>query len=63
MFYLIAHFVNFDGIAKCFVGGEINTALENIHHGLGALVTALLGLSFAFLVCRFLYQRKIFLRV
>jgi len=61
--YLIAHFVSLDKIAKCFVGGEIHSGLENIHHGFGDLVTALLALGFSFLICRFLYQRKIFLRV
>jgi predicted acyltransferase len=61
--YLIAHFVKLEAVAKCFVGGEIYTTLERIHHGLGALVTALMALCFSFLICRFLYQRKIFLRV
>jgi predicted acyltransferase len=61
--YLIVHFVQLEAIAKCFVGGEINSGLENMHHGLGALVTALLALCFSFLICRFLFQRKIFLRV
>lgn len=61
--YLIAHFVKLEVIAKCFVGGEINSALEHLHPGLGALVTALLALSFSFLICWFLFQRKIFLRV
>lgn len=61
--YLIAHVVSLDGLAKRFVGGEIHAALEHAHAGLGELLTALLGLSFSFLICRFLYQRKVFLRV
>jgi predicted acyltransferase len=61
--YLIAHFVKLEAIAKCVVGGEIHSTLETVHHGLGALVTALLALSFSFLICRFLFRRKIFLRV
>ncbi|MEO8351873.1 MAG: DUF5009 domain-containing protein [Chthoniobacteraceae bacterium] len=61
--YLIAHFVDLDAIAKCIVGGEIHSALDHVHHGLGALVTALLALCFSFLICRFLFNRKIFLRV
>jgi len=61
--YLIARVMKLEDIAKCFVGGEIQSGLENIRHGLGDLVIALLGLSFSFLICRFLYQRKIFLRV
>jgi len=61
--YLIVRFVKLEDIAKCFVGGEIHSGLESMHHGLGDLVTALLALCFSFLICRFLYQRKIFLRV
>jgi predicted acyltransferase len=61
--YLIVRFVKLEDIAKCFVGGEIHSGLENMHQGLGDLVTALLALGFSFLICRFLYQRKIFLRV
>ena len=61
--YLIVRCVKLEDIAKCFVGGEIHSGLENIHHGLGDLVTALLALCFSFLICRFLYQRKIFLRI
>lgn len=61
--YLIAHFVKLESIAECFTGGEINATLEHVHPGLGALVTALLGLGFSFLICWFLFQRKIFLRV
>ena len=61
--YLIARIVNLGHIANCFVGGEIHSGLENVHSGLGDLVTALLALCFSFLICRFLFQRKIFLRV
>jgi predicted acyltransferase len=61
--YLIFHFVKLEAIAKCFVGGEIHSGLEHLRHGLGDLVTALLVLSFSLLICRFLFQRKIFLRV
>jgi predicted acyltransferase len=61
--YLIAHFVKLEAIAECFVGGEIHSGLEKVHLGLGALVTALLALGFSFLICRFLFNRKIFLRV
>jgi predicted acyltransferase len=61
--YLIARFVKLEDIAKCFTGGEIRGWLEKMRYGLGDLVTALLALIFSFLICRFLYQRKIFLRV
>lgn len=61
--YLIVRVVKLEDVAKCFTGGEIHSGLENMHQGLGDLVTALLALCFSFLICRFLYQRKIFLRV
>jgi predicted acyltransferase len=61
--YLIVRVVKLEEIAKYFVGGEIHTGLENVRQGLGDLITALLALFFSFLICRFLYQRKIFLRV
>jgi predicted acyltransferase len=61
--YLIVRFVKLEDVAKCFVGGEIHSSLERTYQGLGDLVTALLALCFSFLFCRFLDQRKIFLRV
>jgi predicted acyltransferase len=61
--YLIVHVVKLGPVANCFVGGEIHTWLENMRHGFGDLISALLALCFSFLICRFLYQRKIFLRV
>jgi predicted acyltransferase len=61
--YLIVRVVNLGHVANCFIGGEIHSGLENIRNGLGDLFTALLALTFSFLICRFLYKRKIFLRV
>ena len=61
--YLIAHFVKLEPIANCLVGGEIHSGLNHICPGLGDLTTALLALAFAILICRFLFVRKIFLRV
>ena len=61
--YLIAHVIRLDNLAKRFVGGPIMKSLDGMHHGLGSLLVALLGVTFSFLICRFFYQRKIFLRV
>ncbi len=61
--YLAAHFIRLESIARCFTGGEIHAGLDRIFHGLGDLATALLALGFSVLICRFLYVRKIFLRV
>ena len=57
--YLAVRFIDFDTFAKLFVGGEVNKALGNY----GELVLAITSLVFCFLFLRFLYQRKIFLRV
>ncbi len=61
--YLIINLVPLHAFANYFVGGEIHATLEKAHPGLGELATALLALCFSFLICRFLFQRKIFLRV
>lgn len=61
--YLIVRFVKLEDIAKCFTGGEVHSGLENLHLGVGDLVTAMVALCLSFLICRFLFQRKIFLRV
>ncbi len=61
--YLIVHFVKLEPIANSLVGGEIHTALDRVWPGFGDLATALVALAFAVLICRFLFVRKIFLRV
>lgn len=61
--YVIFHLVNFESMAKRFVGGEIYASIEMTHRGLGDLVMATLALFFSFLVCKWFYDRKIFLRV
>lgn len=57
--YFGGRFIDFEGLAKLFVGGPVGAALGNY----GELVLALTTLGFGFLFLRFLYQRKIFLRV
>lgn len=61
--YLLVHFVKLHAIAGCFTGGEVHKTLESAWHGLGDLATALLALAFAVWICRFLFVRKIFLKV
>lgn len=54
----------FNGLAMRLVGGNIQRFLDlHIAKGSGDLVVALVGLAIAFGFVRFLYQRKIFLRV
>jgi predicted acyltransferase len=61
--YVIAHIVSLTALARRFVGGEIQASLEMARPGLGELVVALLGLFFSFMICKWFYDRKIFLRV
>ncbi|MEZ5819951.1 MAG: acyltransferase family protein [Bradyrhizobium sp.] len=54
----------FELLATRFVGGDFAALLDRlITPGMGTFVVRLLGLTFAILLARFLYQRKIFLRV
>ncbi len=47
-----------------FVGGDVKTFVDaHVANGAGDLLIAVVGLGLAFLFVRFLYQRKIFLRV
>ena len=57
--YLIHHFVDFDRLAGRFVGGDVAKALG---HG-AEFAMALTVIALVFWICRFLHQRKIFLRV
>ncbi len=57
--YFGGKFIDFEGMAKLFVGGPVGAALGQY----GELVLALASLGFGFWFLRFLYQRKIFLRV
>lgn len=61
--YLVVHLVDLQALAQRFLGGEIAAGLNGLRNGLADLLTALLALGFALLFCRFLYQRKIFLKV
>jgi len=59
MIYFGGKFIDFEAMAKLFVGGPIGAAFGQY----GELVLALTTLGFGFWFMRFLYQRKIFLRV
>jgi predicted acyltransferase len=54
----------FRTLAQRFVGGDVKLYFENhIAKGTGDLLVAIVGLGLAFLFVRFLYNRKIFLRL
>jgi predicted acyltransferase len=57
--YFGGRFIDFEALAKLFVGGPIGAAFGPY----AELVLALTTLGFGFWFLRFLYQRKIFLRV
>jgi predicted acyltransferase len=62
--YLLSSIVSFHAIASRLVGGSVNEWL-NAHTapGTGAIIVAAVSLFLVFAVARFLYVRKIFLRV
>ena len=57
--YFGGRFLDFEGLAKLLVGGEMN----HVFGRYGELVLALTTLALGFWFLRFLYQRKIFLRL
>jgi predicted acyltransferase len=61
--YLISRVVDFNKLSAFFAGGEIAAALNAAWPGLGNVVLALVGIGLCFAICRFLYVRKIFLRI
>ncbi|HKB92271.1 MAG TPA: DUF5009 domain-containing protein, partial [Opitutaceae bacterium] len=61
--YLISNIVDFRKLSARFVGGDVARALDALWPGLGGLLFASTGIVLCVLICRFLYQRKIFLRL
>jgi predicted acyltransferase len=54
---------SFSALAQRFVGGDVKTFFDNRVTGLGQMVISMVGLLLAFWFVRFLYKRKIFLRL
>ncbi len=61
--YVAVRLVRTDALAKRLVGGEIGLSMEMTRPGLGELTAALGGLFLAVWFCKFLHDRKIFLRI
>jgi predicted acyltransferase len=62
--YLWSSFLSFDAIASRLVGGSVSLWFDaHLVRGTGQLVVALVSLAIVFAIARFLFQRKIFLRV
>jgi predicted acyltransferase len=61
--YLLGNLVDFKNLARRFVGGDVGLLCDALRPGLAGLVAALTGIALCFVVARFLWQRKIFLRL
>jgi predicted acyltransferase len=62
--YMINNMVDFKTFARRLVGGDISNFLDAyVMTGMGALAVVAVAVALAIAVARFLYQRKIFLRV
>ena len=62
--YMINNFVGFSQLATRAVGGDIKSWLDTrLSDGSGRLLACAVGLTLAILLARFLYGRRIFLRV
>lgn len=61
--YFVSRVVDFDALSRWIFGGEIARGLDTWLPGSSVLVLALTGITLCVLLCRFLYVRKIFLRL
>jgi predicted acyltransferase len=57
--YMLHNVVDIDKLAQRFVGGDLNAYFGQF----GPLIVALTGMLITFAVARFLYRRKVFLRL
>ena len=62
--YLANNLLGFGKVAQRFAGGDVHRFLEqHIAHGAGDLLVAAVAVGIGLALCRFLYRRKIFLRL
>lgn len=61
--YLLSRFVDFRALSAHVAGGDVERGLNACWAGLGGLVLALTSIVICTGICRFLYLRKIFLRL
>lgn len=61
--YLLSNLMGYGRIAARLVGGDVSVWLnDNVATGMGGLVQAMVSLAIVFLIARFFYKNKIFLR-
>ena len=62
--YLANNIINFPALAARFAGGDLQRCLDtHLLKGAGGLLIALVELALTFLLARFLYARKVFIRL
>lgn len=61
--YIISNIVDLDKLAARFCGGDVAAVLDGVNAGLGRVVQAMVVILLVLVICRFLYNRKIFLRL
>ena len=62
--YLAHNIVSFQALAARFAGGDVERCLDTcVAKGSGGVLLALIELGLTFLLVRFLYVRKIFIRL
>jgi predicted acyltransferase len=61
--YILHELIDFQKLAARFVGGDIQAAVNRFVHGLGTLLIAIVAVVLTLAVARFLYLRKVFLRL
>jgi predicted acyltransferase len=62
--YLAVNLVDFDAIADRFAGGDVQAFFDaRVTQGFGGLIIAIVGVMLPVLLVRFLYQKKIFIRL
>lgn len=62
--YMLENLLNFEKLSARFVGGDIKTFFDrSVTKGFGELVLQVFALGICLVIARFLYQKKIFIRL
>jgi predicted acyltransferase len=62
--YFLNDILNYESVAARFAGGDFAAFLDRtVTNGTGGFVVHILGIAFAILLARFMYRRRIFIRV
>ncbi|MFA7172863.1 MAG: heparan-alpha-glucosaminide N-acetyltransferase domain-containing protein [Kiritimatiellia bacterium] len=62
--YLAHNFVSFSGLAARFAGGDLKLFIDaHVAKGAGSVLLVVIELTLVFLLARFLYKRRIFIKI